>query len=89
MHGDAPQESRLEKAIWFLACRGAQGGARSTLSAIGEGRRSEPWAITKLMLLYHLFDGCVEPGLAPNTATKYSGQSSIVSPSAHTDFTSC
>jgi phosphoribulokinase len=57
VHGDAPrQESHsVENAIWSSLV-GEQDAAPSTLGAIGEDRRSEPLAITQLMLLYHLFD---------------------------------
>ena len=57
VHGDAPQEEsrRVEKAIWSSLV-GEQGDAPSALGAIGEHRRSEPLAITQLMLLYHLLN---------------------------------
>lgn len=57
VHGDAPRDEshRVENAIWSSLV-GEQGAAPSTLGAIGEGRRSEPLAITQLMLLYHLLD---------------------------------
>ena len=57
VHGDAPQEEsrRVEKAIWSSLV-GEQGDAPNTLGAIGEDRRSEPLAITQLMLLYHLLN---------------------------------
>lgn len=57
VHGDAPrEESRaVENAIWSSLV-GERGAAPSTLGAIGDDRRSEPLAITQLMLLYHLLD---------------------------------
>ncbi len=57
VHGDAPREEsrRVENVIWSSLV-GAQGDAPGTLGAIGAGQRSEPLAITQLMLLYHLFD---------------------------------
>ncbi|MGH3931673.1 MAG: phosphoribulokinase [Pseudonocardiaceae bacterium] len=56
VHGYVPrEESRvLEKAIW--AELGAETELPSALGQIGEGRRSEPLAITQLMLLYHMLD---------------------------------
>jgi len=56
VHGYVPrEESRvLEKAIW--AELGAETELPSSLGQIGEGRRSEPLAITQLMLLYHMLD---------------------------------
>jgi len=46
----------LHGALRYSSLVGEQGDAPSTLGAIGEGRRSEPLAITQLMLLYHLLD---------------------------------
>lgn len=57
VHGDAPRKEsrRVEKTIWSSLV-GEQGHAPCTLGVIEEGRRSEPLAITQLMLLYHLLD---------------------------------
>jgi phosphoribulokinase len=44
----------LEKAIW--AELGTESELPSTLGQIGEGTRSEPLAITQLLLLYHMLD---------------------------------
>jgi phosphoribulokinase len=57
VRGDAPREEsrKVENAIWSSLV-GEQGDAPSTLGAIGDDRRSEPLAITQLMLLYHLLD---------------------------------
>lgn len=56
VHGYVPrEESRLlEKAIW--AELGAETELPSSLGQIGEGTRSEPLAITQLLLLYHMLD---------------------------------
>jgi phosphoribulokinase len=57
VHGYVPrEESRvLEKAIW--AELGAESGELpESLGQIGEGGRSEPLAITQLLLLYHMLD---------------------------------
>ncbi len=56
VHGYAPpEESRtVEKAIWSLL--GEPGDAPSALGQLGPDRRSEPLAITQLLLLYHLLD---------------------------------
>jgi phosphoribulokinase len=57
VRGDAPREEsrKVENVIWSSLV-GEQGDAPSTLGAIGDDRRSEPLAITQLMLLYHLLD---------------------------------
>jgi phosphoribulokinase len=57
VRGDAPREEsrRVENVIWSSLV-GEQGDAPGTLGTIGEDRRSEPLAITQLMLLYHLLD---------------------------------
>ncbi len=56
VHGYVPrEESRmLEKAIW--AELGAETELPSSLGQLGEGVRSEPLAITQLLLLYHMLD---------------------------------
>ncbi|MGH4007293.1 MAG: phosphoribulokinase [Pseudonocardiaceae bacterium] len=56
VHGYVPrEESRLlEKAIWSEL--GAETELPSSLGQIGEGTRSEPLAITQLLLLYHMLD---------------------------------
>jgi phosphoribulokinase len=57
VHGDSPREEsrRVENVIW-ASLVGEQGDAPCTLGTIGEGQRSEPLALTQLMLLYHLLD---------------------------------
>lgn len=54
VHGHASTEEarQLEKAIW--AELEVEGGPPDSLGRIGDGRRSEPLAITQLILLYHL-----------------------------------
>ncbi len=56
VHGHAArEESRiLEKAIW--AALGTDTELPEALGTIGDGDRSEPLAITQLLLLYHLID---------------------------------
>ncbi len=57
VHGYVPrEESRvLEKAIWSEL--GAESGELpESLGQLGEGVRSEPLAITQLLLLYHMLD---------------------------------
>ena len=56
VHGYVPREESqlLEKAIW--AELGAEKELPSSLGQIGEGIRSEPLAITQLLLLYHMLD---------------------------------
>ncbi|MGH3719258.1 MAG: phosphoribulokinase [Pseudonocardiaceae bacterium] len=56
IHGYVPrEESRLlEKAIWTKLDTAAE--LPSSLGQIGEGTRSEPLAITQLLLLYHMLD---------------------------------
>src|SRR5579875_633355 len=56
IHGYVPREDSrmLEKAIW--ASLGDAGGLPGTLGMLDGGRRSEPLAITQLLLLYHLLD---------------------------------
>lgn len=57
IHGYAPPEESLvvQKAIWELL--GVEsGGPPPTLGSLGCGGRSEPLAITQLLLLYHLLD---------------------------------
>jgi phosphoribulokinase len=57
VHGYAPREDSrmLEKAIW----EGLGGGgadAPEFLGDLGDGQRSEPLAITQLLLLYHMLE---------------------------------
>jgi phosphoribulokinase len=56
IHGYVPREESqlLEKAIW--AELNAETEMPSSLGHIGDGTRSEPLAITQLLLLYHLLD---------------------------------
>jgi phosphoribulokinase len=56
IHGYAPrEESRvLEKAIW--ANLSVDAGLPEPLGTLDDGRRSEPLAITQLLLLYHLLE---------------------------------
>ncbi|MCW2632896.1 MAG: phosphoribulokinase [Pseudonocardia sp.] len=56
VHGYAPPEESqmVQKAIWSLL--GEPGDAPSVLGELGPDRRSEPLAITQLLLLYHLLD---------------------------------
>jgi phosphoribulokinase len=60
VHGHASTEEArlLEKAIW--AELEVEGGPPESLGLIGDDRRSEPLAITQLILLYHLLSA-VEP----------------------------
>lgn len=54
VHGYASAEdaSRLEKLIWTEL--GAPGAPPATLGTLGDNERSEPLAMTQLILLYHL-----------------------------------
>jgi phosphoribulokinase len=56
VHGYAPREDSrvLEKAIWENLAEDADLPER--LGILDDGRRSEPLAITQLLLLYHLLD---------------------------------
>lgn len=56
IHGYVPREESqlLEKAIW--AELNTETELPSALGQIGEGKRSEPLAITQLLLLYHMLD---------------------------------
>jgi phosphoribulokinase len=56
VHGYVPrEESRaVEKAIW--ASLGWNGGQPASLGELGDGRRSEPLAITQLLLVWQLLD---------------------------------
>jgi phosphoribulokinase len=56
VHGYAPREDSrmLEKAIW--AGFHEKAGLPGTLGELDDGQRSEPLAITQLLLLYHLLD---------------------------------
>ncbi|MQA11828.1 MAG: phosphoribulokinase [Pseudonocardiaceae bacterium] len=57
IHGYAPREEStvVQKAIWSLLGVDA-GDPPETLGELGGGERSEPLAITQLLLLYHLLD---------------------------------
>jgi phosphoribulokinase len=57
IHGYAPEEESrvVQKAIWDLLDVDS-GEPPPTLGNIGDGARSEPLAITQLLLLYHLLD---------------------------------
>jgi phosphoribulokinase len=59
IHGYAPrEESRvLEKAIW--ASLSVDADLPEPLGTLDDGRRSEPLAITQLLLLYHLLEAAV------------------------------
>jgi len=56
VHGDAAREDSevVEKAIWSRL--GADSGPPACLGRTREGQRSEPLAITQLLLVYHLLD---------------------------------
>lgn len=56
VHGYVPREESqiLEKAIWAGLGEGA--GMPKSLGELGCGQRSEPLAITQLLLLYHLLE---------------------------------
>ena len=56
IHGYAPREESkvVEKAIWSSSADG--GDLPETLGSLGGGERSEPLAITQLLLLYHLLE---------------------------------
>jgi phosphoribulokinase len=56
IHGYVPREESqlLEKAIW--AELNTETELPSALGQLGEGKRSEPLAITQLLLLYHMLD---------------------------------
>jgi len=56
VHGYAAREETrvVEKAIW--SSLGEAGEAPACLGTLGEGVRSEPLAITQLLLLYHMLD---------------------------------
>ncbi|MDQ3627984.1 MAG: hypothetical protein M3419_04090 [Actinomycetota bacterium] len=55
MHGHASAEEarQLEKAIWQEL--ETEGAPPEQLGQINPGQRSEPLALTQLILLYHLF----------------------------------
>ncbi len=78
VHGHAsPEEARqLEKAIWEEL--ETAGGPPEQLGQITPDQRSEPLALTQLILLYHQFqarDGAAadHPGRAPGHCTGASG----------------
>lgn len=56
VHGDAAREDSqvVEKAIWSRL--GVAAGPPACLGRTREGQRSEPLAITQLLLVYHLLD---------------------------------
>lgn len=56
VHGYAPREDTqlLEKAIW--SGLGSTTELPSVLGDLGEGKRSEPLAVTQLLLLHHLIE---------------------------------
>ncbi|MPZ67013.1 MAG: phosphoribulokinase [Pseudonocardiaceae bacterium] len=56
VHGHAPREEShtVEKAIWSEL--GTETELPGSLGQLGEGTRSEPLAITQLLLLYHLLE---------------------------------
>jgi phosphoribulokinase len=56
VHGHAPREDSLvvEKALWSEL--GMKSGPPGSLGLLPDGQRSEPLAITQLLLLYHLLD---------------------------------
>ena len=56
VHGYAPREDTrlLEKAIW--SGLGGRSELPDVLGDLGDGKRSEPLAVTQLLLLYHLIE---------------------------------
>ncbi len=56
VHGYAPSENSrmLEKAMW--AALGGATDLPAVLGDLGEGKRSEPLAVTQLLLLHHLIE---------------------------------
>jgi phosphoribulokinase len=56
VHGDAAREDSevVEKAIWSRL--GVDAGPPACLGLTREGQRTEPLAITQLLLVYHLLD---------------------------------
>jgi len=56
VHGDAAREDSevVEKAIWSRL--GADAGPPACLGRTRDGQRTEPLAITQLLLVYHLLD---------------------------------
>jgi len=56
VHGYAPREDSrlLEKAIW--SGLGGRSDLPAVLGELGDGKRSEPLAVTQLLLLYHLIE---------------------------------
>lgn len=59
-HASTQEAHRLEKAIWTEL--DADGGPPGRIGVIGEGQRSEPLALTQLVLLYHLLQARAELG---------------------------
>ena len=56
IHGYVPREDSrmLEKAIWAIL--GERTELPAVLGDLGDGKRSEPLAVTQLLLLYHLME---------------------------------
>jgi len=56
VHGHAPREDSvvLEKAIW--SALGTHSELPESLGVLGDSARSDPLAVTQLLLLYHLMD---------------------------------
>ncbi len=56
IHGYAPSEDSrmLEKAIWAILGEGTE--LPAVLGDLGDGKRSEPLAVTQLLLLYHMIE---------------------------------
>jgi phosphoribulokinase len=56
IHGYAPSEDSrvLEKTIWAILGEGSE--LPGVLGDLGDGKRSEPLAVTQLLLLYHLME---------------------------------
>jgi phosphoribulokinase len=81
IHGYAPREESkvVEKAIWSQLT--ADGGELpDTLGSLGGSERSEPLAITQLLLLYHLLEA------SPLRGQRYSGFSkSKRQPASHSE----
>jgi phosphoribulokinase len=82
VHGYAPREESevVEKAIWSQLTTGG-GELPDTLGSLGGGgERSEPLAITQLLLLYHLLEA------SPLRGQRYSGFSkSKRQPASHSE----
>jgi phosphoribulokinase len=72
VHGDAPREESevVEKAIWSRLGTGP--GPPGCLGRTAEGQRTEPLAITQLLLVYHLLDAARLPGRTPRGPIPFS-----------------